>query len=103
MPFSQEHPDVQNYRSGIITSRWNQLNTLRNQWVEKALSFLFLTNAGGAAAVLGFLGASKEARGMCGPLIALGCFALGIIIAGIFIAVQFHRFDSIFRGYHSAS
>jgi hypothetical protein len=87
----------------LVTARWSQINTLRNQWIEKALRFLVLTNAGGAVAVLSFIGNSDEARQMCGPRIALGCFAAGIIIAGIFIAVQFNRFDSMYKGYNSDS
>jgi hypothetical protein len=103
MPFSAERPDIQQYRYGLITSRWSQLNTLRNQWIEKALAFLFLTNTGGAAAILTFIGNSDEARRICGPRFALVCFALGIIVVGIFIAVQFHRFNDMFKGYHSGS
>ncbi len=103
MPFSKEDLLTQQYHSGLVTARWTQLNTLRNQWVEKALRLLVLTNAGGAVAVLSFIGASDEARRMCGPRFALGCFAAGIIIAGIFIAIQFHRFDSMFKGYGSDS
>jgi hypothetical protein len=87
MPFSKETPPAQRYLSGLVTARWSQINTLRNQWIEKALRFLVLTNAGGAVAVLSFIGNSDEARQRCGPRIALGCFAAGIIIAGIFIAV----------------
>src|SRR5260370_27990565 len=40
---------------------------------------------------------------MCGPRCALGCFAAGILIARIFIAIQFHRLDSMFKGYGSDS
>jgi hypothetical protein len=103
MPFSQEDPHIQQYHSDLVIARWSQINTLRNQWIEKALRFLVLTNAGGAVAVLSFIGNSDEARRMCGPRFALSCFAAGIIVAGIFIAVQFHRFDSMFKGYHSDS
>ena len=103
MPFSKEIPPIQQSRYGVATERWAQINTLRNQWIEKALRFLILTNAGGAVAVLSFIGNSDEARRMFGPRFALSCFALGIIVAGIFIAIQFHRFDFMFRGYHSDS
>jgi hypothetical protein len=100
MPFSQEQPHFQQYRYGLITARWAQLNALRKEWIDKAVSFLVLTNAGGAVAVLSFMGTSDEVRRMCGPRFALGCFAFGIIVAGIFIATQFHRLDSLFFGYH---
>jgi hypothetical protein len=103
MPFSKEEPFTQQSRYGLVTERRTEINTLRNQWIEKALRFLILTNAGGAVAVLSFIGNSDDARRMFGPRFALSCFAAGIVVAGIFIAIQFHRFDSIFRGYRSDS
>ena len=84
-----------------MSQRWTQINTLRNDFIEKAIRFLFLTNAGGAVAVLSFIGNSDEARRMGGPLFALVCFALGIVFIGIYLAIQYHRFDSLLRGYYS--
>ena len=42
--------------------------TQRNS--DKAVSYLMLTNAGGAVAVLSFMGGSDKVRGMAGPRIA---------------------------------
>jgi hypothetical protein len=98
--FSQEPAPIQQWRCRFINERWRQLNALRDGWIEKALNFLILTNAGGAVAVLSFMGASDDVRGMWWPRIALCCFSLGVIFAGIFIAKQFHRLDSLFFGYH---
>ncbi len=99
MPFSQEPPVVQQQQFNFISSRWGQLSTLVKEWTEKAVKFLTLTNAGGAVAVLSFMGASDEVRSMFWPRIALFCFALGVICTGIFIANQFHRIETIFLRY----
>jgi hypothetical protein len=99
MPFSDEEPPVQQYRFGHISARWSQLNGLTKDWTDKAVSFLMLTNSGGAVAVLSFMGASDKVREMVGPRIALGCFSLGVICTGILVAKQFHRFERVFTGY----
>jgi hypothetical protein len=49
------------------------------------------------------MGTSAEVRRMSGPQFALGCFAGGVNVAGIFIAQQFHPLDQMFKGYHSDS
>jgi hypothetical protein len=74
------------------------LNALTKEWSDKAVSYLMLTNAGGAVAVLSFMGASDKVRRMAGPRFALGCFASGVICMGILVAKQLHRFEGIFKG-----
>jgi hypothetical protein len=103
MPFSQEPPLVQQQRFGFISTRWSQLNGLVKEWTDKAISFLMLTNAGGAVAVLSFMGASEKARNMLGSRIALCCFALGVICTGILVAKQFHRIEGLFAHYKKDS
>jgi hypothetical protein len=66
-------------------------------WTDKAVSFLMLTNSSGAVAVLSFMGASDKVWEMVGPRIALGCFSLGVICPGIFVAKQFHRFEAVLQ------
>jgi hypothetical protein len=44
-----------------------QLNALTKEWTDKAISYLMLTNAGGAVAVLSFMGASDTVRKMFRP------------------------------------
>ena len=99
MPFSNEDLCIQQYRFGYISARWLQLNGLTKDWTDKAVSYLMLTNSGGAVAVLSFMGASDKVREMIGPRIALGCFALGVICTGFLVAKQFHRFEKVFVGY----
>jgi hypothetical protein len=99
MKFSQEPTEIRQQRFSSVTARWSQLNTLRNEWTEKAVNFLILTNADGAVAVLSFMGASDGVRAMLWPRIALCCFAIGIISTGILIAKQFLRSESMFGHY----
>ena len=99
MPFSREDPPAQQYRFGYISARWSQLNGLTKDWTDKAVSYLMLTNSGGAVAVLSFMGASDRVREMVGPRFALGFFALGVVFTGILVSKQFHRFERVFAGY----
>jgi hypothetical protein len=103
MPFSQEPPAVQQHRFGYISQRWSQLNSLVKEWTDKAINFLTLTNAGGAVAVLSFMGASADVRSMLWPRLALCCFALGVISTGILIAKQFHKMDNLYSHYRTDS
>jgi hypothetical protein len=103
MSFSKEPPFVQQQQFNFINVRWGQLSTLVKEWTEKAVQFLTFTNAGGAVAVLSFMGASNDVRKMIWPRIALCCFAAGVICTGIFIAKQFHRMEKIFARYRRDS
>src|SRR6266487_3822148 len=77
MPFSHEEPPSQQYRFDFITRRWSQLNGLTKEWTDKAISFLMLTNSGGAAAVLSFMGAYDKVREMVGAENCIGLFFVG--------------------------
>src|SRR6266568_7268127 len=103
MPFSQEPDHVRQYRFNFISARWAQLNQLTKEWTDKAISFLMLTNAGGAVAVLSFMGASEKVRGMLGTQVALCCLALGVICTGFLVAKQFHRFERLLAHYKKDS
>jgi hypothetical protein len=103
MPFSQELDHVRQFRFGYINARLSQLNQLTKEWGDKAINYVMLTNAGGAVAVLSFMGGSGKVREMAGPIIALGCFSLGVIVTGILIAKQLHRFEGFYKGYKKDS
>ena len=60
-----------------------------------------LTNAGGAIAVLGFMGSSDVVRAMHGPRYALGFFLSGIVLTGILIARGIHYMSRLFHGWLS--
>lgn len=97
MKYSETPEDLRSSRIDYINERWGQLNGLFKDYSDHALKYLFLTNAGGAAAVLGFLGTSSEAREALGPKLSLGVFLLGLIATGALNAKLVHRIDSIFQ------
>jgi hypothetical protein len=103
MPYSEEEIYIRQFRWGYINARWSQLNALTKDWGDKAVSYLMLTNAGGAVAVLSFMGASDKVREMVGPRLALCCFAAGVIFTGILVAKQLHRFEGLYKGYKKDS
>jgi len=58
-------------------------------WVQIATRYFVLSNAGGAVAVLSFLG-SRSGSGRVGyfAVISLACFVLGVIAAGVLIMIK---------------
>jgi hypothetical protein len=80
-----------------INVRWSQLNTLSKEASDKAMSFLMVTNAGGAVATLSFLGAVKEMRLQWAPQMALFLFILGVILVGVHAAIWVHRIENLYR------
>jgi hypothetical protein len=81
-----------------ITHRWRQLYELEKEASQTALQNLFLANAGGAAATLAFIGASKAGSG---AKWALGSFGLGLILLGFGYAKQFHHMSGLFEHWKS--
>jgi len=67
-----------------------KLSTDNHSAIEAGINYLFLTNAGGAVAVLGFLGSQSSGAIPWGPLLALGFFGVGVLLVGI---IKFYRFS----------
>ena len=97
--FTKASPELQKLRVGQINERWGQLHALEKEWSEKAVQYLFLTNAGGAAAMLGFLGASETAFSRAGAKWSLAFFVLGLILVGFVIANTYYRMSGLFKDY----
>lgn len=90
MKLSETTEPVRSDRFRYINERWGQLSRLVEDTELRALRYLTLTNAGGSAAVLSFLGTSEKARDLSGPKLALFFFVLGLIISGVLIAYSAH-------------
>jgi hypothetical protein len=60
--------------------------------LEAGINYLFLINAGGAVAVLSFLGAAEKAEVRTSPLVALAFFAVGVMLVGAIKAFRVHYF-----------
>jgi len=68
-----------------IDRRRRQLIEWTGIYFQKSIQFLFITNAGGAVAILGFIGASAWARNNYFIKISLLSFAIGIIASGMML------------------
>jgi hypothetical protein len=101
MKFSQTQPELRKERIDHINLHWNQLHDLEKETGQTTLHYLFLANAGGAAATLAFIGSiGKNSIGI-EVKIALGLFVLGVILSGISRAKQFHHMSGLFKHWKS--
>jgi hypothetical protein len=82
---------------GRINERWRQLHALEKEWAERAVQYLFLTNAGGAIATLSFLGASEKAFNRTGLKWSLALFVAGLILVGFVIAKTYYHMSGLFK------
>ena len=99
--YSQLDASTKEVISAHINRRWGQLYGLEKEWGEKAHKYLFLTNSGGAIAILSFLGVAKELNGV-GTKVALFLFVLGLIFVGISSAMTFHHMSGLFKQYRES-
>ncbi|MCK5875370.1 MAG: hypothetical protein KAG82_11810 [Alcanivoracaceae bacterium] len=80
-----------------LSARWTQLYSLEKEAAEGVFRFIFLVNAGGAAATLGFMGASKEAVASGLTQAALLSFVVGLALIGSTYIYIFHHRSGIFE------
>ena len=80
-----------------IDNRWGQLYDLSAKAADSAVKYLFTTNAGGAVAVLAYLGygSNPESSAKC----ALVCFFVGLLFVGILHAYNLHSDEGLFNHY----
>lgn len=71
-------------------ARIKQLIELYIMATNQALKFLLLTNAGGAVALLSFMGTSQNVRDQRTAWWALACFFAGLIAVAVINSVSFH-------------
>jgi len=99
-PYSKYPIETQKWFTAQIDQRWGQLHSLEKEWSAKAVQTLFLTNAGGAAATLSFLGAAPEQIvNDAGVKWSLALFVLGLIFVGLVIAKTYYRMSGLLRAY----
>ncbi len=84
-------------RNKYIEERWEQLYHVSTQAANEVLKYLFYVNAGGAGAVLGFMGSSATARDLVGAKIALISFGIGLVFVGVVRAIIIHRTNFFFK------
>src|ERR1035437_606283 len=103
MPNPPESPELRSHRIEYSNQRWKQLHALEKECAEIEIKYLLLTNSGGAVTVLSFMGASEKARASTGAIIALACFAVGIVLVGIFNIIRYYKVASLFREWRRES
>jgi hypothetical protein len=77
--------------SKFISDRFSQIIESIDYWADLCVKYIIYINAGGAIAVLTFMGASSAVRDMIGSKLALLSFVFGLVAAGIVLAVGFYR------------
>ena len=101
MKFSELKPELRKERIDHINVRWGQLYELEKETGQTALHYLFLTNAGGAAATLAYIGSIGRNNIGVEANIALGLFVLGLILSGVSRAKQFHHMSGLFKHWNA--
>ena len=81
---------------------WQNFNLFQES-IRSVLTFLLLTNSGGAIAVASFLGTSQFRNQTDGPVWALVLYVAGIILAGILLAARYRIMNNIFEGWRADS
>jgi hypothetical protein len=66
---------------------------------SEARRFLFFVNAGGAVALLSFMGTQEAVRKAPIAWLALGLFFLGLVAVGALQALNWHQLSALQRGY----
>ncbi|MGA2774975.1 MAG: hypothetical protein ABSE81_02800 [Candidatus Omnitrophota bacterium] len=97
---SELSPEIQRQHIDYTNQRWSQLYHLQKEWADKAINLLFVTNSGGAIAMLGFIGARHQ---VCSFVVwGLGIMLLGIIFVGLLVAHVYHQMTGLFEAWRKS-
>lgn len=96
MSLPKTREDLVDQRAEHINTRWRELWNTQNKWLEEIVKTITLANAGGAAAVLAFIGSSGLERGIWQAPAALSCFLAGLVSVLVFQVSGLHRVRNIF-------
>ena len=96
MKYSEAPEAVKTQRSEYIKARWEQLADLQKMWIERIYRYLFLINAGGAVAILTFMGSRSEIAESWWARTMLLLFVLGLILVGVMQAYNLHFINWLF-------
>lgn len=86
------------FRDNYIDKRWGQLYGITKDASESALKYLFTINAGGAVAILAYIGSSKTPP-HASIKISLVLFFAGIVFVGLHKAYMVHKLEYVFKNY----
>ena len=82
MKYSEVTKECREANRSYINERWNQLNGFVQKYSDHAIRYIFFTNAGGAIAVLGFMGTFDRVKELTSPKVSLFFFLSGLLFAG---------------------
>ena len=100
MPNHSQMPlEIQRQYIDRINQRWSQLYHLQKEWADKVINFLFLTNSGGAIAMLGFIGSRQQVHSLV--VWGLGIMLLGLIFVGVLVAHVYHQMTGLFDAWRT--
>jgi hypothetical protein len=86
----QKFPDFDKLISNYIADTYKRYYENYIRCSDKVWTFLFTTNAGGAIAVLSFIGSSNITKSIL-PILSLCFYATGVILVGVLMALAYHR------------
>ncbi len=99
LKYSETTQEVRETNIKYIDERWGYLNRLVQDYTTQATKYLFLTNAGGAVALLGYWGTTKGAPDYPNLKYTFCLFLFGVIFAGGPIATLLIDLNGLLTGW----
>lgn len=90
-------------RNKFITERQEELSEFYLKHSDETIKYLLYVNAGGAAIVIGFMGASESIRTSTCLRVALCCFAFGLVCVGVLRAILLHKVKYLFDNWRKGA
>ena len=97
--YSKYPPEAQKWFVTKIDQRWGQLHAFEKEWSEKAVQFLFLSNAGGAAATLSFFGRIGQGLRPRRSEVVIVVVRLGTYFRGSAAPKAYYTASGLFKAY----
>lgn len=94
--YSSVPKETLDVRNKLITKRWEELSKFYLKYTDETIKHLLYVNAGGAAIVIGFMGASESIRDSICLRLALCFFAFGLGCVGVLRAILLHKVKYLF-------
>ena len=91
--YSEIDPEYQRINVDHTTQRFWQLNGLVKGYSDAAIRYLFLTNSGGAVAVLSFMATSDSRELAAQMTFPLVLFGVGLVLVGVLTAILLQHTD----------
>jgi len=101
MKLSEENAELRAVHIQYVNTRWKQLYEMVAGTSKDAITYLMVTNSGGAIAVLSFMGAMKSINPIPGALCMLASFVTGVVLIGFGRGVVYYRAYWLFSGWRS--